>query len=240
MRHLLVLALIGLATVSAMASGQFSVDVVRGSGRMVSVDLGHTGFDAVAAGSIMDVTVRQGDSYDVRLRADDNLIDIVKSEKRGRELRFYTAPGTIIRNGTIQIDIVMPVLLDLDLSGGAHGDLEMDLLDETFTAVLSGGATVDGAVTARSLAVECSGGSVCSLRGRAEELDLNASGGSRILLFGVRGAEALVESSGGSRIEVSVSTSVRGNVSGGATVVYDGSPRTVRVSSSGGASVRQR
>ena len=229
-----------MVAVSASACGILGLFGEVGSGQIVSRSFSFDDFAAVSAGWGAQVTVRQGDSYEVVLRMDDNLIDLMRVEKRTDELRFYLPPGTAIQRATIEIDIVAPELLELELSGGASGDVITDATNRSVIAQLSGGASLSGSIDADRIVLNASGGSTIVFDGSARSVELDGSGGSRILLFGVDAQDVKATLSGGAHGEVTATGELWAVASGGASLRYDGSPQRVDSHVSGGATVRKR
>lgn len=233
--------LLALAGTTAFASGVAPFGGIEGSGNIVSRTLDVDGFTAIATGWGSELTVRQGDDYRVELRADDNIMEILRVELRDEQLRFDFPPGErTIRNATIEIDIVMPMLERLDLSGGSGAEVAMDLRDGSFRADLSGGSELTGTLGAERVRLEGSGGSRFRLQGRTSVVEADGSGAARFYLFDFPTTRVDADLSGGSVLEADVSEELRVDASGGSTVRYEGSPARVRAQASGGSTVRER
>lgn len=85
--------------------------------------------------------------------------------------------------------------------------------------------------------INASGGSSVKATGRAELYRISASGGASVLAGELRAVDVDVEASGGASVRVRASSSVTGDASGGASVKVVGEPPSVRIDTSGGASV---
>lgn len=214
---------------------------IRGSGNLVTRELELDDFTEVSAGWGMRLEVERENGYRVELRADDNVIDVIKYERTGDRLRFYLPPGTSLSGVTIEIRIGLPELEALELSGGARAALSgLELGNSGFSAELSGGSRLEGELEAGFVELSCSGGSTVELDGEAGELELDGSGGSAFRLYGFPAEEAAVSLSGGSRAELAISDSLSVSASGGSAVYYEGDPEIRRTDLSGGSSIRRR
>ena len=85
--------------------------------------------------------------------------------------------------------------------------------------------------------VDASGGASVKATGRVDLYRIRASGGASVLAGELNADDVDVDVSGGASVRVRASSSVTGDASGGASVKVVGSPPSVRVDTSGGASV---
>jgi hypothetical protein len=91
-------------------------------------------------------------------------------------------------------------------------------------------------VDARELAVDGSGGAILDVSGRADQLDLQLSGGSHLDARQFEARNVQVQGSGGSVAELRASGKVRGGLSGGSEMHVRGGARTT-VATSGGSEI---
>ncbi len=104
----------------------------------------------------------------------------------------------------------------------------------------SGSGRVVTVVMPRLDALEASGGASVAARGPADRLAIDASGGASINTSDLLAVDVTVDVSGGASVRMFASGSATGDASGGASVDVIGSPDTLNVDSSGGASVSSR
>ncbi len=210
-----------------------------GSGTVVTFDSDVSGFRGVSAGSGCKLTVVQGEGYSVVVRVDDNFRDRVRVEKDGSTLRLGLK-GWGFGRKTFEVDVTMPELEGLSLSGGSRGDVQGFESEQSREMSLSGGSRLTGALNSGDLAISMSGGARAELSGRGADLSIDGSGGASADLSDFRAASAEVSLSGGSSAHVNLDGELRGGVSGGAAVYYSGNPSRIDVSKSGGGRVVQR
>jgi hypothetical protein len=201
------------------------------------------GFDGVAVGGGIDLTLRQGDSFRVEVTADD-LGDVITEVNGGTleikrpRTRGLFGWGNWGDSGSVEV--TLPKLVELTASGGSEvatvGGFSGDRLD----LVASGGSEVAIEAAVATLNVTASGGSDLRLSGSARTASVQSSGGSDLDASGLIADEADVNSSGGSDLAIGVRNRLVANASGGSDVSYSGEPSTVQVNSSGGGDVRRR
>ena len=89
-------------------------------------------FNGVSVGSGMHVTVTQSNNYSISITADERDFKDLVVEKKGNSLNIYYDHsfwglfGHHSRNN-VEIKITMPQLTAMELSGGAVGNIVMDV-----------------------------------------------------------------------------------------------------------------
>jgi hypothetical protein len=183
----------------------------------------YTDFDEVGVASGMRVSIKQGNTYQITANGSSEDLRRMEVRHSGSRLEFSMPSSFLswIRSGRISLDITMPALRRLSLSGGSEGDLTMQIGSQPFRANLSGGSRLGGDI-------------------RSGDIELNLSGGSRVRLSG-SGQRLSVSGSGGSNFELSdlAVTDVRGSLSGGSDVTYHANARLGSVNTSGGSDARR-
>jgi hypothetical protein len=238
----------------------FAAHAVRGSGNLKTEPRSVADFEAVAVHAGIHAVVSLGDKS-VEVRADDNILPLVRTEVRGNTLQIGFEPHNAIwSSGEVTVVVRTPRLRGLEASGGAdiraessngetlqigasgggHASVGKAVAREIEVRA-SGGATVEArAIDAEHLSANGSGGAVLRLSGRAVEAQLRYSGGTDIHAQDLDVGRLSVSGSGGGDAQVHVGEAVRGGLSGGTTLHVAGNPQRARVSTSGGAEVVYR
>jgi hypothetical protein len=198
------------ATVIALAA------CTQGNGPVVDQTREVGSFSKIEAGGGLQVHVTIGQTGPIVVHAQENIQDKVSTEVRSDGTLRIEADGDFIVEDPVVIDVTMPELTAISLSGGT-GVVVEDLEADALALSLSGGAraTISGTVT--SLTLSAKGGSIASLAELASQT-------------------VSVSMDGGSTAEVRASGSVEGSASGGATLQVSGQA-SVTVDTSGGAEV---
>jgi hypothetical protein len=234
-------AAITVAALIAAAAG-----FAEGSGERWTVggrtEVSLSGFTGVSTSAGIAVEIRQARDYRVTLFADRDLAERIRIEMVGDELRigldrWFPSPFFWGRRGA-RVEVDMPDLRRVGASGGAPVSVQMDARDAEVLVSLSGGASIRGSLGCGSLSLDGSGGSTARLSGSAGRLYLTGSGGAVSDLdgFTVRSADVRLSGGASGRVDARELLSVR--ASGGAHLVYRGSPRMDSRELTGGAWVR--
>jgi len=190
-------------------------------------------FTGVSVGSGMQVTVTQSNNYSISITGDEKDFEDLMVEKRNGTLEIYydrSGWGWFghHRRGDVEVKITMPELTAIDLSGGAEGNISMNVDGKSFSAETSGGS---------ELSVETSGGSRIELSGKGKNLSADGSGGSKIKLKNFAVINVNADLSGGSTVWVNMDGTLNSDQSGGSRLYYYGNVSLGNTSFSGGAGV---
>ena len=136
----------------------------------------------------------------------------------------------------IRIEVNMPDLEAVELSGGALANINMQT-SRSFSAELSGGAYLKGNLSCKNIEMDLSGGSKITLKGSAGNIELNGSGGSIFQLADLSVKDVESQLSGGSNVEIKMDGTLNTSQSGGSQFVFYGTAKIGRTSFSGGSGV---
>lgn len=222
------LARFTIAIILALLSTSCMLDVnwgsgVRGNGvveeesREITDD-----FTAVTASEGIDVYVTQGSGYDIRVEADENVIELIGTDIKDGKLRVHAIEN--IGRATKKVYVTLPEVTSLSSSSGAdlvvRGVLEADKirLDS------SSGADLQAEIVADEIEADCSSGADIRLSGRANLLYADASSGSDIKASDLEVKVCHADASSGADIKVQVSESLTADASSGGDISYSGNP----------------
>ena len=189
---------------------------IEGSGKIVREARDASGFDSIDVGGAFVVEVSVGSTFSVEVEGDDNLVPLVKTEVRGDALHIGIDKG-YKSHDRLKIFVTAPDLGGVDASGAANvnatgiqnsgvriqasGGSRVTVAGQTADLMvdISGGAKViANELTAANANVDASGGATAEVN-VSNELNAEASGGSRIIYSGSP-ANVQKNSSGGARI----------------------------------------
>ena len=95
---------------------------VTGSGNVISKELDLSGFDAVEISGAFVARITQSDNFSVVIRLDEKLEEHLRVQVIGGTLEVGLAPSlSILGTATRELEITMPELTRLELSGASQG-----------------------------------------------------------------------------------------------------------------------
>lgn len=225
---------------------------IVGSGNLITQEMDFTDFTKLEIGYVFQARVTKADSFSVSITVDDNLLEYVTVRKSGKTLSVCLKGGYAYIGTTKMVEITMPEIDRLSLSGGASGvvsgfssleRLELEAsgastfyIDDTkagdTTFEISGASHVSGDIEIAEGRFSVSGASSIDLEGYARDISVEVSGASHADLASFSVSNAAVDISGASVATVNANGSIDGNVSGASRLTYLGNPAlTIEASS---------
>jgi hypothetical protein len=231
-------------------------DVVEGSGNLDTQEMDLSGFTRVEVGHAFEVEIVQSASYSVSITADDNLFEYIKVSKKGETLKIGLKSGDY-HNVTLEAEITMPDLYEVDLSGAVRGTARGFTSSHDFSGELSGASSLDmrdmsagdidfdisgasrvtGDIIAGDADLDVSGASTVQLQGSASDMEIEASGASHVDLADFVVSNADVNLSGASQATVNLDGRLDADLSGASNLSYIGEPTMGDIHTSGGSTI---
>lgn len=236
MRKLSILFILSLLMVAVMSSCR----KVSGSGPVVSETRNISGFREVKSDFSGDVYITQGSTYNVRIEAQQNIIDVIETVLNDGILTLRGKSNTIIRPDTrIKIYITMPNVDGLMVSGSG----DMVVQNEVSTTDLYMKVSGSGSITvpklhAGNVDANISGsGEIDIWEGNVTSESIDISGSGSMDFSGLKANTSDVEIGGSGDARVYVINSLKVRISGSGSVYYRGTP-TIDVSITGSGKLK--
>ncbi len=178
--------------------------ILEGSGRAATKTVDLKDFTGIRLASAMRAEVTRADAFQVRITADDNILDHVRAVRDGSTLKLDLAPGSYRFREPPRVSIAMPALEMIDLSGASRATVQGFESDRPFRALTGGASTLEGSIKAGTIDVNADGASTLKLRGSAKGAQVSASGASTLDLsgFSVAADRLPIEANGASTVRL--------------------------------------
>ena len=227
---------------------------IKGSGHIVTKTLPAPDFDAIDASRAVKVVVSAGAS-DIRIEADDNLIDLVVADTRGKTLEVtLDKKASNIQNADITVTIPANggKIRSLKASSASKITSDATLRADRFMIEASSAAKIKAAVEAASCSIDASSASNISAEEKAATCTVNASSASKIAGSAedftadlssaskldaekFTAVNASVSTSSAAKADIDCSGKLTASASSGSSIGYTGGCRTSLSKSSGGS-----
>jgi hypothetical protein len=199
---------------------------------VVTEDRPVSDFNRVSLIGVGDVIITQGEEESLTVRADDNLMQYIKTEvKNGTLILGFSdeVKNKIVRPSEgIKFHLSVKQVAGLDVSGA--GDINASSLDADRLEIVVGGAgdVNIGSLTAEELVVRIRGAGDAELAGKVVEQDVEINGAGDYRAAKLESQTAIVEinSAGNATIWATDTLDVR--ISGPSTVEYYGDPQVTK------------
>jgi hypothetical protein len=205
-------------------------------------------FTVVEVGWAFQVMITQSSSYSVIITADETLFDDIQVTKTGDTLKVGLKSGLLtgLRSRSLlskvrRVEITMPNLYELDLSGAARGVIKGFSSSHQFVLDLSGASSLEMVdMSVGDIKINLSGASRINAKGVAKDLLMIASGASRLDLSDFPVHDTNVNLSGASEATVNLRGVLDAKVSGASRLKYLGEPKLGTIKTSGASNVSKK
>jgi len=231
MKKLAFLSLAFLMTLSSCYIDGWN-ESISGNGRVVDETRDISGFTGVHVSSGIDVYLSEGNSFDVRVEADENLQEVILTEKEGNMLVVKTDRVNIRNAKSKKVHVTLPELSELKISsaGDCVGQTPFNCEDLRLSISSAGDLSLE--VEADEINLDISSSGDARISGSTEILDVSLSSAGDLNAYDLIAAKVkvVVSSAGDARVyateEISMNASSAGNI------YYKGDARVIHSHSS--------
>ena len=207
-----------------LSSCAFDIDFgqgTKGNGVVTTDERPITGeFTVVSASEGLDVYVTQANDFEIKVEADENVIDLIATDIKGGKLTIHSIEN--IGRATKKIYVSLPEITGLYASSGADLIANNNIEADKITINASSGSNVKAEITADQASVDTSSGAGIRLSGEALSLNADASSGANINAKNLKVQNCKANASSGADISINVSESLVADASSGANIGYTG------------------
>jgi len=200
-------------------------------------------YHAVKVSAGIDLYLKMGDTEEVKVVADDDIIDDLKTEVENGTLNIYMKKSNWNWGGfskTRKVYVTVKELDEIHASSGSDVKSENTLKGESLNVKASSGSDVSLDVVYKKFSLDTSSGSDAKVSGKTKTFEAEASSGSDINAKDLESVICKVKVSSGSDASVNVSDELYARASSGADVHYYGNPQVKDIDESSGGDVTRR
>lgn len=183
-------------------------------------------FNAVESSEGIAVYVRQAPEFEVRVEADENIIDLIGTRVRNGELQVYAIEN--IGRATKNVYVSLPDVTSLEVNSGGSLRTEDTINTDKISIGGSSGGNLYVSINAEEAEVDASSGANLSLSGSSRMLTVDASSGSNIRAGDLESEICNADASSGSNIHVAVKNKLTADANSGANIRYKGDPSVTK------------
>ncbi|MBN1211176.1 MAG: DUF2807 domain-containing protein [candidate division Zixibacteria bacterium] len=191
---------------------------IEGSGDLITEERDVREFNEIKTSGSFDIFVEVGPERSLKITFDDNLIDIIETEVRGKTLRIGSEES-FSSHHVCKVEITVPELEAVSLSGSGNVEV-INLKGDVFESSISGSGNV-------------------KVTGEVREVELEISGSGEIEAEDLIADDAYVKISGSGDVRVYARESLEGRVSGSGSIYYSGNPQSLSTNVSGSGRIKK-
>lgn len=179
-------------------------------------------FTRVSAAEGLMVYVTQADDFKIEVEADDNVIDLIRTDIKNGKLRIHAEEN--IGRATKKIYVSLPKVTELKSSSGAHLRTENTIESNELLVDGSSGAILDVDLVSQELEIDASSGANLEISGETVSANVDVSSGGNINAKDLETRSCNAEASSGGNVKIQVSKSLVAKASSGGNIAYSGEP----------------
>lgn len=212
---------------------------IKGNRNVVSEERAiKSDFDVINVQQGINLYIMQGKPNDIRVEADDNIIDLLITEVKNNELNIYFEKN-VNQAKARNVYLTTETISAIKASSGASVKSENTIQATSLDLDSSSGSTIKIRANASDIKSESSSGSSIKLYGNCNTFTANASSGSSINAQELKTDYAKTATSSGASIDVYVTGKLTAKASSGGDIDYRGNPETVDKETSSGGRVSE-
>ncbi|HVE85685.1 MAG TPA: head GIN domain-containing protein [Myxococcales bacterium] len=189
------------AAAAALALSATALAGKGGNGHLVTETRNVRGFTAVEIQVPMDVAVREGREFQVKVTVDEDLVSAVKTELRGDTL-VVRADRNIDPSGDARVEITLPDLRAVGAAGSGNVSATTNRRkDMSLAHAGSGDLVYRGPAAHLKVGSTGSGDVTVELTGDVEDVEVGSKGSGDILIKGGHARELVAASAGSGSIQ---------------------------------------
>jgi serine/threonine-protein kinase len=193
-----------------------SDQLIEGSGTSAAKTWDIAGFNQVQITSTFSAEITKGSTFKVMTWADHNILDRIRVVKDGATLKVGLAHGSYRLNSPLKVEITLPTLQALDMSGATKGTLKGFGDEKEFVLKIQGSSVLGGAMTVASARIDADGASTVALTGSAGAAHLVVAGSSQLKLgeFPLKQAELKLDGASTAQLTVQSDAPFKAEITG--------------------------
>ena len=228
-----------LATLFILPSCTYSEGkVTRGEGEVITSTFPLSDFDEIDLQGAFNVTLLQGSPLQAVIETDENLMDLLLVEVRGKTLYVSTTRDVVLKPTKMNLTISYPALRQITVGGACKIHSEEVVQSEDLHFDISGAAEIDLAIVADALHTQLAGAGSITFEGKAIEHYIDLAGASSLSAKDLLTEVTEIDLSGAGSANVYASQKLKASLSGVGFIKYYGNPLETDINKSGLGSIR--
>lgn len=205
---------------------------ISGNGNVVEETRDVEGFTGVHVSTGIDVFLSEGNEFEVRVEADENLMEVILTELNGSHLDIKTDRVNIRRARSKKVHVTLPELSELKISsaGDCMGQTPFRCDDLRLSISSAGDLTLE--VEADRIFLDISSSGDARISGSASELDASLSSAGGLDAFDLVAEKVKVDVSSAGDARVHATGEISMNASSAGNIYYRGDARVIHSKSS--------
>ncbi|MFD2518987.1 head GIN domain-containing protein [Salinimicrobium flavum] len=237
------LSIVALSFQTADAQWWKGSKEIDGNGKMTTQTRTVPKYDQVNLIGSMDVEFVRGKEGNLKLEAEENLMEYIVTEVDGNSLKITVEKGFSLspsRNKGIKVTVPIETLEGVSLTGSGDIYSSDEIRAEKFEIKLTGSGDIRLPLVAKDASATITGSGDISLRGSASDFNCKVIGSGDISAFDFRCETVDATVIGSGDLEVYASEALRAKIPGSGDIQYKGNPKNEDFKTMGSGDITKR
>jgi hypothetical protein len=197
---------------------------IKGNGNVKTENREVGAFETIKVNGAFTIYLSQNDDYSLKVVADENLMEVIKTQVKGDVLNISTEKS-IYKSTEMKLYIGFKHLSALKANGAISLKSEKLLRFDELDIEINGASSADLELSANKLRIDNSGASTIKLAGKCDEFNIDISGAGSVSAYDLIVKRGSIDISGVGSGKVCVEDDLRVSISGIGSVKYKGEPK---------------
>ncbi|MGQ1911743.1 head GIN domain-containing protein [Marinifilum sp. RC60d5] len=199
-------------------------DGIKGNGNVKSENREINNFENIKINGAFTIYLSQDEDYSLKIVADENLLEIIKSKVKN-DVLYISTEKSIYKSKELKLYIGFKHLSGIKANGAISLKSDQSLRFDKLDIEINGASSANLNLSANRLSIDNSGASTIKLAGKAHEMQIDISGAGSVNAIDLIANKANIDISGVGSGKVHVEEELRVNISGIGSVKYKGDPK---------------
>ena len=214
-----------LLIISTFSSCKKDCFPLKGKGNIVNESFNVSSFKSIDLAIDAELKLTQGDSQFVRISGHENILDIISVSVSNETLVIkYTKNCGSISDDDLQIQIQIPEVNKLRISGSGDIQLMNTIQSDNLQLEISGSGELDGNIQSNSLTAQITGSGDIDISGSTTNNNLTITGSGEYSAFNLVSQTTDIHISGSGNADIHVIQTLDASISGSGKIRYKGNP----------------
>ena len=232
------LLLVSIVSLMLVIRKELSKEPLTGSGQVITETRETLPFMDIEVSGKLEVHLQQGDSLEITVEADDNLLEFIDTRIEDNKLRIGLT-SRVSTESQILVNITLPDISRLRASSNASIVTSDQLTGSYFEIELSSGAHSTLDLNFEKVKIALSSGAEATLYGEANKLFVESSTGSDLDARYFKAANCDITTRSGSESKVYVTEFLKATARSGSSIYFRGEPSRREWFTSGGGTIKE-
>lgn len=199
-------------------------DGIKGNGNIKSENREVSNFNNIKINGAFTIYLSQDDDYSLKIVADENLLEVIKSKVKN-DVLYISTEKSIYKSRELKLYIGFKHLSGIKANGAISLKSNQVLRFDELDIEINGASSANLELSANRLCIDNSGASTIKLAGKSDDLEIDISGAGSVNAIDLTAKKCKIDISGVGSGKVHVKNELRVNISGIGSVKYKGEPK---------------